>query len=66
MTDQASPAASVGIIFYGLRRHLSTLAGPLAFVLFIHRFQIVPEERILAGVFGAQYAEYRAKVRRWL
>ena len=33
MTDQASPAASVGIIFYGLRRHLSTLAGPLAFVL---------------------------------
>jgi protein-S-isoprenylcysteine O-methyltransferase Ste14 len=42
------------------------LAGPLAFVLFIHRFQIVPEERILAGVFGAQYAEYRAKVRRWL
>jgi len=33
VTDQASPAASVGIIFYGLRRHLSTLAGPLAFVL---------------------------------
>jgi flagellar biosynthesis protein FlhA len=33
VTDQAGQAASVGLIFYGLRRHLSTLAGPLAFVL---------------------------------
>jgi flagellar biosynthesis protein FlhA len=33
VTDQAGQAASVGIIFYGLRRHMSTLAGPLAFVL---------------------------------
>jgi flagellar biosynthesis protein FlhA len=33
VTDQAGQAAPVGIIFFGLRRHLSTLAGPLAFVL---------------------------------
>jgi flagellar biosynthesis protein FlhA len=33
VTDQAGQAAPVGIIFYGLRRQLSTLAGPLAFVL---------------------------------
>jgi protein-S-isoprenylcysteine O-methyltransferase Ste14 len=36
------------------------------FVLYVTRFQIVPEERILAGVFGAAYDEYRARVRRWL
>jgi len=30
------------------------------------RFQIVPEERALSGIFGAAYSEYQAKVRRWL
>ena len=40
--------------------------GPVAFVLYITRFQIIPEERVLAGLFGADYAAYRAKVRRWL
>lgn len=36
------------------------------FVLYLNRFQIEPEERALALKFGAQYAAYRAKVRRWL
>lgn len=36
------------------------------FVLYIHRFQIVPEERILAEKFGAEFAAYRARVHRWL
>lgn len=42
------------------------LLGPLAFALYIDRFQILPEERALAKKFGAEYAAYRAKVRRWL
>jgi protein-S-isoprenylcysteine O-methyltransferase Ste14 len=42
------------------------LLGPLAFIFYITRFQIVPEERALASLFGADYAAYRARVRRWL
>lgn len=42
------------------------LLGPVAFVLFINRFQIAPEERVMAAMFGANYAEYAARVRRWL
>lgn len=42
------------------------LLGPVIFVLFINRFQIVPEERVLAELFGPAFAEYRARVRRWL
>ena len=41
------------------------LLAPL-FVFYIGRFQIVPEERMLADKFGADYAAYRAKVRCWL
>ena len=40
--------------------------GPVVFALYITRFQIVPEERILASKFGADYTAYRNKVRRWL
>ena len=42
------------------------LLGVLAFMLYIGRFQIVPEERALSKRFGAEYASYQAKVRRWL
>lgn len=42
------------------------LLGPVAFVLYINRFQIAPEERALASKFGDSYAAYRATVRRWL
>ena len=42
------------------------LAGPLAFVFYIHRFQIAPEEAALTRLFGAEYAEYKSKVRPWL
>jgi protein-S-isoprenylcysteine O-methyltransferase Ste14 len=36
------------------------------FVLYMNRFQILPEERVLASRFAEDYAEYRASVRRWL
>jgi protein-S-isoprenylcysteine O-methyltransferase Ste14 len=42
------------------------LVSLLAFVLYMNRFQIVPEERMLACRFEQDYAEYRARVRRWL
>jgi protein-S-isoprenylcysteine O-methyltransferase Ste14/putative intracellular protease/amidase len=42
------------------------LVSLLAFVLYMNRFQIVPEERMLASRFEQDYAEYRSRVRRWL
>jgi protein-S-isoprenylcysteine O-methyltransferase Ste14 len=49
--------------------HLSTLwplGGPVVFVLYINRFQIVPEERVIAHKFGEAFAAYATRVRRWL
>jgi protein-S-isoprenylcysteine O-methyltransferase Ste14 len=48
------------------------LSNPVAlllvpvFVLYINRFQITPEERALASLFGGEYAAYKERVRRWL
>jgi protein-S-isoprenylcysteine O-methyltransferase Ste14 len=42
------------------------LLGVPAFMLYIQRFQILPEERVLADLFGSEFATYCARVRRWL
>lgn len=48
------------------------LANPLAvlwvvvFVLYITRFQIIPEERVLTSLFGTEYEAYKSRVRRWV
>jgi protein-S-isoprenylcysteine O-methyltransferase Ste14 len=48
------------------------LANPFAvlwvvvFVLYITRFQIIPEERVLVSLFGAEYEAYKGRVRRWV
>ena len=49
--------------------HLAALlafVGPVAFVLFITRYQIQPEERVLKDIFGDSYLAYAARTRRWL
>lgn len=40
--------------------------APVAFVLYITRFQIRPEERALTDLFGTDYTDYSRRVRRWL
>ncbi len=42
------------------------LVGPVLFVFYINRFQIEPEERILAQRFGDDFKVYAARVRRWI
>jgi len=36
------------------------------FILYMNRFQIIPEERALATRFGADFTGYKSRVRRWL
>jgi protein-S-isoprenylcysteine O-methyltransferase Ste14 len=42
------------------------LLGVAAFVLYINRFQILPEERALRRLFGDDLDKYCARVRRWI
>lgn len=42
------------------------LFGPIVFWLYMNRFQISPEERVLAELFGSDFADYKKRVRRWL
>lgn len=37
-----------------------------AFIVYMNRFQIEPEEKALAMLFGEQFAAYKSRVRRWL
>jgi protein-S-isoprenylcysteine O-methyltransferase Ste14 len=47
------------------------LANPVAlaisaiFALWMSRFQIQPEERVLEKLFGQEYRDYASEVRRW-
>ena len=50
-------------VWLGQAANIALLAG---FVWYIDRFQIRPEERALSTLFGAEYAAYCARVRRWL
>jgi len=59
----------MGLLLLALAIYLSALlpfAGPIIFVLYITRFQIQPEERVLESMFGQEYQAYAARVRRWL
>ncbi|WP_057830008.1 methyltransferase family protein [Colwellia sp. TT2012] len=36
------------------------------YIVYIQRFQIVPEERALSAIFKVEFSDYKAKVRPWL
>ena len=38
----------------------------MGFVSYLTKFQILPEERLLAGLFGSDYHQYCQQVRRWV
>lgn len=42
------------------------LLGVLGFVIYMNLFQIGPEERALASLFGSEFTQYCSRVRRWL
>lgn len=44
---------------------LSLLILP-GFVVYMNRFQIIPEERFMQDQFGEVYDKYRSEVRRWI
>jgi protein-S-isoprenylcysteine O-methyltransferase Ste14 len=46
--------------------HLAAFAALPAFLIYMNRFQISPEEAALSRTFGPAYAAYRQRVRRWL
>ena len=59
----------MAVTLVGWAAYLASWAALLAmplFVLYINRFQIAPEERVMASLFGADYAAYKEKVRRWI
>ncbi|WP_047394454.1 isoprenylcysteine carboxylmethyltransferase family protein [Chitinibacter sp. ZOR0017] len=45
--------------------NLAALGLLPAFVLYLQRFQIIPEERAMLAKFGAPFARYCQEVRRW-
>jgi protein-S-isoprenylcysteine O-methyltransferase Ste14 len=56
--------ALAGFVIY-----LGNISGILAvpaFVAYMNRFQIEPEERMMAQKFGDAYASYQSRTRRWI
>ncbi|PWK14775.1 protein-S-isoprenylcysteine O-methyltransferase Ste14 [Psychrobacter immobilis] len=54
----------LGWAFY-LSHFLAFVLLPI-FILYMTRFQIQPEERMMAQKFGKTYQDYLNKVRRWI
>ncbi|MTI12477.1 methyltransferase family protein [Sansalvadorimonas verongulae] len=42
------------------------LGGVIGFIVYMTRFQIIPEERALTAHFGIDFESYRKQVPRWL
>lgn len=47
-------------------QHLSVILCGVLFVVYMNRFQIKPEERVLERLFGEDYLDYKNQVRRWI
>jgi protein-S-isoprenylcysteine O-methyltransferase Ste14 len=59
----------IAFVLLGWAIYLANLAALLlvpAFVAYMTRFQIKPEERALLEKFGSNFADYMAAVRRWI
>ena len=57
------------VLLAGWAVYLANLVSVLllpAFVAYMNRFQIKPEERALEAKFGASYTSYKQQVRRWV
>jgi protein-S-isoprenylcysteine O-methyltransferase Ste14 len=57
------------LVLAGWAWYLGNLAAMLVlplFVAYVHRFQILPEERALAASFGDDFTAYRSATRRWI
>ena len=46
--------------------HLLAFVGCALFVAWMNRYQIAPEEDVLARLFGEDYLAYCQRVRRWI
>jgi protein-S-isoprenylcysteine O-methyltransferase Ste14 len=46
--------------------NLAFIPALIAFVAYINRFQIIPEERALESKFSEAFAQYQQKTRRWV
>lgn len=40
--------------------------GPVLYLAYVTRFQILPEERVLTQKFGTPYQDYLKRTRRWI
>ena len=57
------------LILTGCAAALANLTSFLilpAFVVYMNRFQIKPEERALASIFGDDFKAYYSEARRWI
>lgn len=58
---------AVALLGWGIYlSNVVALAFVMAFVWYMNRFQILPEERSLERQFGEQFKNYKRQVRRWL
>lgn len=51
------------LIFLG---NLLNIINIFLFILYMNKYQIIPEERALEKLFGEEFTTYKSKVRRWL
>ena len=61
--------AGMVLILLGWAIYLANVAAallPFGFAMYISRYQIQPEERILLARFGREYEVYLRAVRRWI
>ena len=57
------------VVLLGWAIFLSNIVAFLllpAFIFYMNRFQIEPEEKALTATFGQAFVSYKTKVRRWL